>query len=77
MDWMSQDIAARLSARAAQGIGAGLLTARLGIKAMELCRPLPWLEEDKPRLGDFRRDLVSQLKTSLAKGSSASEQSAK
>ncbi|WP_146203344.1 DUF697 domain-containing protein, partial [Edwardsiella piscicida] len=25
--------------RAAQGIGAGLLTARLGIKAMELCRP--------------------------------------
>lgn len=44
MDWMSQDLAARLSARAAQGIGAGLLTARLGIKAMELCRPLPWLE---------------------------------
>ena len=34
MDWMSQDLAARLSARAAQGIGAGLLTARLGIKAM-------------------------------------------
>ncbi len=41
MDWMSQDLAARLSARAAQGIGAGLLTARLGIKAMEVCRPLP------------------------------------
>ncbi|EPW2013040.1 TIGR01620 family protein, partial [Shigella sonnei] len=41
MDWMSQDLAARLSTRAAQGIGAGLLTARLGIKAMELCRPLP------------------------------------
>ena len=31
MDWMSQDLAARLSTRAAQGIGAGLLTARLGI----------------------------------------------
>ncbi|WP_411901195.1 TIGR01620 family protein, partial [Salmonella enterica] len=42
MDWKSQDRAARLSTRAAQGIGAGLLTARLGIKAMELCRPLPW-----------------------------------
>lgn len=65
MDWISQDIAARLSARAAQGIGAGLLTARLGIKAMELCRPLPWLEEDKPRLGDFRRELVTQLKETL------------
>lgn len=62
MDWMSQDLAARLSARAAQGIGAGLLTARLGIKAMELCRPLPWIDNDKSKLGDFRRELIGQLK---------------
>ena len=68
MDWMSQDLAARLSARAAQGIGAGLLTARLGIKAMELCRPLPWIDNDKPRLGDFRRELVGQLKATVQKG---------
>lgn len=67
MDWMSQDLAARLSARAAQGIGAGLLTARLGIKTMELCRPLPWLEGDKPKLGDFRRELVGKLKNSMVK----------
>lgn len=77
LDWMSQDIAARLSARAAQGIGAGLLTARLGIKAMELCRPLPWLEDDKPRLGDFRRELLGQLKDALAKNSDKAGQSAK
>ncbi|NKI73761.1 TIGR01620 family protein [Dickeya sp. CFBP 2040] len=62
MDWMSQDVAARLSARAAQGLGAGLLTARLGVRAMELCRPLPWLDGDKPRLGDFRRELVSLIR---------------
>ncbi|MEI2264387.1 YcjF family protein [Erwinia sp. CGal63] len=67
MDWMSQDLAARFSARAAQGIGAGLLTARLGIKTMELCRPLPWLADDKPKLGDFRRDLVTKLKETLQK----------
>ena len=67
MDWMSQDLAARLSARAAQGIGAGLLTARLGIKAMEVCRPLPWIDGDKPRLGDFRRELIGQLKETLNK----------
>ena len=67
MDWMSQDLAARLSTRAAQGIGAGLLTARLGIKAMELCRPLPWMNDDKPRLGDFRRELIGQLKETLSK----------
>lgn len=63
MDWLSQDLAARLSARAAQGIGAGLLTARLGIKAMELCRPLPWID-DRPKLADFRRELLNQLKKS-------------
>lgn len=67
MDWMSQDLAARLSARAAQGIGAGLLTARLGIKTMELCRPLPWLDGDKPKLGDFRRELIGKLKNSMVK----------
>ena len=52
---------------AAQGIGAGLLTARLGIKAMEVCRPLPWIDGDKPRLGDFRRELIGQLKETLNK----------
>lgn len=67
LDWMSQDIMARLSARAAQGIGAGLLTARLGIKAMELCRPLPWLNDDKPRLADFRSELLIQLRESMKK----------
>lgn len=73
MDWMSQDLAARLSTRAAQGIGAGLLTARLGIKAMELCRPLPWIDNDKPRLGDFRRQLIGQLKETLQKSKSSPE----
>ncbi|PVZ84822.1 TIGR01620 family protein [Serratia sp. S1B] len=73
MDWMSQDIVARLSARAAQGIGAGLLTARLGIKAMELCRPLPWLDGDKPKLGDFRKQLVMQLKETMSKSGNPSQ----
>ncbi|MBK4715865.1 MULTISPECIES: TIGR01620 family protein [Tenebrionibacter/Tenebrionicola group] len=71
MDWMSQDLAARLSARAAQGIGAGLLTARLGIKAMEICRPLPWLDDDRPKLSDFRRQLLMQMKETLQKNKSS------
>lgn len=69
MDWIGQDLAARLSARAAQGIGAGLLTARLGIKAMELCRPLPWIDGDKPRTEDFRRELINYVKESFGKTS--------
>ncbi|HAD5435507.1 TPA_asm: DUF697 domain-containing protein, partial [Salmonella enterica subsp. enterica serovar Typhi str. CT18] len=51
----------------------GLLTARLGIKAMELCRPLPWADNDKPRLGDFRRQLIGQLKETLQKSKSSPE----
>ncbi|CAK9884985.1 MAG: hypothetical protein XXXJIFNMEKO3_01377 [Candidatus Erwinia impunctatus] len=70
IDSLSQGITARISARAAQGLGAGLLTARLGVKAMELCRPLPWIEDDKPRLGDFRRDLLAQLKRVLGQETS-------
>ncbi len=67
MNWLSQDLTARLSARIAQGIGVGLLTARLGIKAMELCRQLPWMSDDKPGLGDLRRQLTEQLKDMLKK----------
>ncbi|MCQ8811714.1 DUF697 domain-containing protein, partial [Escherichia coli] len=57
----------------ALGLGAGLLTARLGIKAMELCRPLPWLDYDTPRLGDFRRQLIGHVKETLQKGKTPSE----
>ncbi|WP_348253733.1 DUF697 domain-containing protein, partial [Salmonella enterica] len=53
------------------GIGAGLLTAPLGIKAMELCWPLPWIDNDKPPLGDFRRQLIGQLKLTLQKSKSS------
>ncbi len=34
---------------------------------MELCRPLPWIDDDKPRLGDFRRQLIGQVKETLQK----------
>jgi len=74
-DWMSQDLMARLSGRAAQGIGAGLLTARLGLKAMELCRPIPWQPGEKPRLGDFRSELIDQLGQALKKKPATSTES--
>ncbi|KAF7775312.1 putative membrane protein [Pseudoalteromonas citrea] len=46
---MGAELLSKLSARAAQGLSAGVFTARLGYKAMELCRPLPKLA-DKPNL---------------------------
>ncbi|MDG6895503.1 YcjF family protein [Volucribacter amazonae] len=67
MDWLSQDITAKLSARMAQGIGVGLLTARLGIKTMEFCRPIAFQAGEKPRLSMIHKQLLITLKDSVLK----------
>lgn len=59
-DVLSQDLLSRFSTRAAQGIGAGFLTARLGLQTMKLCRPIPFID-DRPRLKDLRQQLISNL----------------
>lgn len=61
IDWLTQDLAARLSVRVAQGVGVGVLTARLGIKTMTLCRPIPWGEDEVPKVSEFRRGLIADL----------------
>ena len=58
MDILGAGITARFSTRAAQGLGAGLLTARLGLRAMDACRPIPWATEERPRLSDVRNSLL-------------------
>ena len=45
-------IAARLSARLGEGVVNGLLTARVGIAAIEVCRPLPFINGSPPRIAD-------------------------
>ena len=53
------------SARAAQGIGVGLLTARLGIKAMEFCRPLAFEKSEKPKLSHVQKELLTIMKDTV------------
>ena len=65
VNWLSQDLTAKLSARAAQGIGVGILTARLGIKAMEFCRPLAFQPGEKPRLSQLHKELLSHLSSTV------------
>ncbi len=60
-DLLGADLLGKLSARLAQGLGAGMLTARLGIKTMHLCRPLPF-QQDGPKLKDIRKRLVNEIK---------------
>jgi putative membrane protein len=45
-------IAARLSARLGEGVLNGLLTARVGLSAMAVCRPMPFCAEKQPGVAE-------------------------
>lgn len=62
MDMLSLDVTGRLSSRAGQGLAVGLLSARLGLRTLRLCRPLAFAPGQQPTLGDLRRDLWLQLR---------------
>ncbi len=51
--FLGQDFIRRLSRRAGEGIFNGALTARIGIAAIDVCRPLPFIEVKPPRFRDF------------------------
>jgi putative membrane protein len=50
-------LTARLSARLGEGIMNGAFTGRIGIAAIDLCRPLPFIEAERPKLRDFIAEL--------------------
>jgi len=60
-DMLGAELLGKLSSRFAQGLGAGMLTARLGAKTMELCRPIPF--EEKPKLTHVRKKIAQQIKS--------------
>ncbi|KXF76999.1 hypothetical protein ATN84_13510 [Paramesorhizobium deserti] len=51
-------LASRLSTRLGEGVINGLMTARIGISAMDLVRPFPFNAEKRPGIGDFIGDLA-------------------
>jgi len=55
---MGHGIAAKLSARLGEGVLNGLLTARLGLAAIEVARPLPFNALRAPTLADLAGDLL-------------------
>ncbi len=59
---LGHGIAARVSARLGEGVINGLLTARVGIAAVEVCRPLPFIAGTPPRLADVMAALRSTAK---------------
>jgi len=63
-DLVGAELLGKLSARMAQGLGAGMLTSRLGILTIKLCRPIPF-EENTPKIGQVRKKILSQVKKLL------------
>jgi putative membrane protein len=55
-----------LSTQMAQGLGSSVLTARVGLRAMQVCRPLPFLAEEQPRLKEIRKEIIKSLKKVVA-----------
>jgi putative membrane protein len=55
---LGHGIAAKLSQRLGEGILNGLLTARLGLAAIDVIRPLPFTALPRPVLADLAKDLL-------------------
>lgn len=55
---LGHGIAAKLSARLGEGLLNGLLTARLGLAAIDVIRPLPFAVLSRPKLTDLMSDAV-------------------
>jgi len=60
---VGQGLAARLSQRLGEGVVNGLMTVRVGIAAMRVVRPLPYISQKAPQVRDFLPDLVNVLKS--------------
>ena len=55
---LGHGIAAKLSQRLGEGVLNGLLTARLGLAAIDVTRPLPFNALPRPALADLAKDLM-------------------
>jgi putative membrane protein len=58
-------MAAKVSARLGQGLINGLLTARVGIAALQFCRPLPFVQAPKPTVRELAVEIADGLKRRL------------
>ena len=55
---LGHGIAAKLSQRLGEGVLNGLLTARLGLTAIDVTRPMPFAALPRPALADLAKDLL-------------------
>lgn len=61
--FLGQDALRRLSRRLGEGAFNGALTARLGVAAIEVTRPLPFLDSEPVRVREIFQELYRSLKS--------------
>jgi putative membrane protein len=59
-------LAARISAKLGEGVLNGLMTARFGLAALSVCRPLPFIREEVPKIGDVAGELISRAEAAAS-----------
>jgi len=59
---LGHGIAARLSARLGEGVLNGLFTARIGLAAIAVCRPLPFLALNPPAIKQVMGEAIQVSK---------------
>lgn len=70
--FLGQDVLRRLSRRLGEGAFNGALTARLGVAAIEVTRPLPFLDADAIRVREIFSELFKSLRASAEQTSKPS-----
>jgi putative membrane protein len=59
-------LAARISAKLGEGVLNGLMTARFGLAALSVCRPLPFIREEAPKIGDVAGELIGRAEAAAS-----------
>ncbi|CAG9297005.1 TIGR01620 family protein [Celerinatantimonas diazotrophica] len=68
VEMMGTGLTRKLSASAADGLSAGLLTARLGYQCLQVCRPFKLSAEQMPKLASVQRQLLKDIMQMSSKG---------
>jgi putative membrane protein len=69
---VGQGLAQRLSRRLGEGLFNGALTARIGVAALDICRPMPFVEAAPVRIRDVLAELARRAPIGSPAGSGSS-----
>ncbi len=51
-----------ISSKLSQDIVSGILTAKIGVHAMNICRPIPFTGENQPSLASMKMEILMLFK---------------